>query len=90
MEFYLAPHLLSGADAAAVQSIDVIVTLGHEAADQPVVAEYDARHLGDVLVALVVADVPTVIHQAGHQVALPQLLRCTFFDLNREHSWRRD
>lgn len=84
-----ASHLLSCADAAAAQSVDVVATLVHEAADQPVVAEDDAGHLGDVLVALVVADVAAVIHQAGHQVALPQLLRRTFFNLNEEHRQRR-
>lgn len=73
--------LLSGADAAAAQSVDVIAAVVHEAAYKPVVAEDDAGHLGDVLVALVVADVATVIHQAGHQVAFPQLLCSTFFNL---------
>lgn len=67
-------HLVSNVDAAAVQVVDVFFTFVHEAADQPVVAEDDAGHLGDVLVALVLADVATVIHQTGHQVAPPPLL----------------
>lgn len=84
----MSSHLLSGTDAATVQGVDVITTIVHEAADQPVVAEDDAGHLGDVLLALVVADVAAVIHQAGHQVALPQLLRSTFFNLKEENSIR--
>lgn len=81
MIFVFVPHLLSSADAAAAQGVDVFAAVVHEAADQPVIAEDDAGHLGDVLLALVVADVATVIHQAGHQVALPQLLCSTFFNL---------
>lgn len=77
-------HLLSRADAAAAQRVDVITTAVHEAADEPVVAEDDGGHLGDVLLAVVVADVPTVVHQAGHQVALAQLLGGTFFNLSEE------
>lgn len=65
---------MSYVDAATVQVVDVLLTFVHEAADQPVVAEDDAGHLGDVLVALVLADVAAVIHQAGHQVAPPPLL----------------
>lgn len=79
-----SPHLLSGADAATFQRVDVIATLVHEAADQPVVAENDGGHLGDVLVALVVGDVATVIYKAGNQVTFPQLLRGTFFNLSGE------
>lgn len=60
-------------DAAAVQAVDVVSAFVHEAADQPVVAEDDAGHLGDVLVTLALADVATVIHEAGHQVAPPSL-----------------
>lgn len=67
-------YLVSHVDAATVQDVDVLFTFVHEATDQPVVAEDDAGHLGDVLVALVLADVATVIHQAGHQVAPPPLL----------------
>lgn len=77
-------HLLSRADAAAVQRVDVVMAAVHEAADEPVVAEDDGGHLGDVLLAVVVADVPTVVHQAGHQVALAQLLGGTFFNLSEE------
>lgn len=87
---HFGSHLLSGADAAAVQIVDVAAALLHEAADQPEVAEDDGGHLGDVLVALVVADVATMIHQAGHQVALPRLLRCTFFNLQEERRQRHD
>lgn len=79
-----SPHLLSGADAATFQHVDVIATLAHEAADQPVVTENNGGHLGDVLVALVVGDVATVIYKAGNQVTFPQLLRGTFFNLNGE------
>lgn len=67
-------YLVSNVDAAAVPVVDVLFTFVHEAADQSVVAEDDAGHLGDVLVALVLADVAAVIHQAGHQVAPPPLL----------------
>ena len=74
-------HLVSHVDAAAVQAVDVFFTFVHEAADQPVVAEDDAGHLGDVLVALVLADVAAVIHQAGHQVAPPPLLLVTLLYL---------
>lgn len=77
-------HLLSHADAAAAQRIDVVMAAVHEAADEPVVTEDDGGHLGDVLLAVVVADVPTVVHQAGHQVALAQLLGGTFFNLSEE------
>lgn len=57
------------------------MTLLHEAADQPEVAEDDGGHLGDVLAALVVADVAAVIHQTGDQEAFTQLLPRTFFNL---------
>lgn len=79
-------HLLPCADAAAAERIDVITAVVHEATDEPVVAEDNACHLGDVLFALVFADVATVIHQAGHDVALPQLLCSTFFNLNTAKS----
>lgn len=79
-----ASHLLSRADAAAAQRVNVVAAAVHEAADEPVVAEDDGGHLGDVLLAVVVADVPTVVHQAGHQVALAQLLGSTFFNLSEE------
>ena len=75
-------HLVSHVDAAAAQAVDVFLTFVHEAADQPVVAEDDAGHLGDVLVTLVLADVATVIHQAGHQVAPTPLLLVTLLYLH--------
>lgn len=53
---------MSYVDAAAAQVVDVFFTFVHEAADQSVVTEDDAGHFGDVLVALVLADVATVIH----------------------------
>lgn len=90
MEAEIKIHLISCADAAAAKGVDVIATLVHESADQPVVAEDDAGHLGDVLVALVVADIVAVVDEAGHQVALPQLLCCTFFNLSKEHRQRHD
>lgn len=65
---------MSYVDAAAAQVVDVFFTFVHEAADQSEVTEDDAGHFGDVLVALVLADVATVIHEAGHQVAPPSLL----------------
>lgn len=74
-------HLLPSADAATAQRVDVVTAAVHEAADEAVVAEDDAGHLGDVLLAVVVADVAAVVHQAGHQVALAQLLGGTFFNL---------
>lgn len=82
----LAAHLLSSDDVPTLQGVDVIMTLLHEATDQSVVAEDDAGHLGDVLVALVVADVATMFHQTGHQVAFSQLLRSTFFNLSRDRN----
>lgn len=84
----VSPHLVPGADAAAVQSVDVVAALVHEATDKPVVAEHDGRHLGDVLVALVVADVAAVIHQAGHQVAPPSLLLVALLYLKVSNTWR--
>lgn len=66
-----------------MQGVDVIATLVHEAADQPVVAVDDGGHLGDVLVALILRDVAAMIHQAGHQVAFPTQLLCTFLDLGQ-------
>ena len=68
---------MSHVDAAAVQDVDVVFTFVHEATDETKVAEDDTGHLGDVLVTLVLADVATVIHQAGHQVAPPSLLLVT-------------
>ena len=85
----LAPHLLSGADAATLQRVDVLSTFVHEAADQSEVAEDDTGHLGDVLVALVLADVATVIHQARHQVAPPTLFLVTLLYLMRMKSKAR-
>lgn len=76
-----ASHLLAGADAAAAQRVDVVAAAVHEAADEAEVAEDDAGHLGDVLLAVVVADVAAVVHQAGHQVALAQLLGGALFNL---------
>lgn len=72
---------MSHIDAAAAQVIDVLFTFVHEATDQSVVAEDDAGHFGDVLVTLVLADVATVIHQAGHQVAPSPLLLVTLLYL---------
>lgn len=73
--------LVSYIDAAAAQAVDVLFTFVHEATDQPVVAEGDAGHLGDVLVTLVLTDVATVIHQAGHEVAPPTLHLVALFYL---------
>lgn len=72
---------MSDVDAAAAQTVDIFFTFVHEAADQSVVAKDDAGHLGDVLVALVLADVATVIHQTGNQVAPPPLLLITLLYL---------
>ena len=72
---------MSHIDAAAAQAVNVFFAFVHEAADQPVVAEDDAGHLNDVLIALVLADVATVIHEAGHQVASPALLIVTLLYL---------
>ena len=81
-EGHESSHLLAGGYAATVQAVDVLATIVHEATDEAVVAEHDAGHLGDVLVALVLRDVAAVIHQAGNQVALSSLLRRTFFYLS--------
>ncbi len=45
-----------------MQFVDVVLALVHEAADQPVIAEDDAGHLGDVLVTLVLGDVGAVLY----------------------------
>lgn len=74
-------YLGSYVDAATVQVVDVFFTFVHEATDQSVVTEDDTGHLGDVLVALVLADVATVIHQAGDEVAPPTLLLVTLLYL---------
>lgn len=66
-----------------MQGVDVLFALVHEATDEAVVTEDDAGHLGDVLITLVLCDVTTVIHQAGHQVALPPLLLMALFELRR-------
>jgi hypothetical protein len=87
-EDHESSHLLAGRYAATVQAVDVLATIVHEATDEAVVAEHDAGHLGDVLVALVLRDVAAVIHQAGNQVALSSLLCRTFFYLNgRRGKW---
>lgn len=70
----MCSHFVAHVDAAAAQRVDVILAFVHEAADKSVVAENDAGHLHDVLVALVLADVAPVIHQAGDQVAPPPFL----------------
>lgn len=81
-------HLAAaGSDAAAAQRVDVVFALVHEAADEPVVAEDDASHLGDVLVALVLADIAAMVHQARDQVAAPPLLLLALLDL--ETFWRK-
>ena len=77
----IAAYLLSYIDTAAVHGVDVLFALVHEATDEAVVTEDDAGHLSDVLVALVLADVGPVIHQAGHQEPLPPLLLVALFDL---------
>lgn len=78
----LTSDLVPSVDAATEQRVDVFVAVVHEATDEPIIAEDDAGHLGNVLPALVVTDVATVIHQAGHEVTLPQLLGSTFFNLD--------
>lgn len=72
---------MSNIDASTAQAVDVFFTLVHEATDQPVVTEDYTGHLGDVLVTLVLADVATVINQAGHQVAPAPLLLVTLLEL---------
>lgn len=74
-------HLLSYVDAPAAQAVYILFAFIHEATDESVVAEDDAGDLGDVLVALVLADVASVIHQAGHQVSPPSLLLVTLLYL---------
>lgn len=59
-------HFLPSVDASTVKGVDVLSTLVHEPAYEPVVTEDDAGHLRDVLIALVLRDVATMIHQAGH------------------------
>lgn len=66
-----------------MQCVDVVVTFVHEAADEPVIAEDDGGHLSDVLIAVVLTDVATVIYQTGHKVALPLLLLGTFLNLDK-------
>lgn len=74
-------YLFSKANAPAFQNVDVIFAVIHEATDEPVVTENDGCHLGDVLVALVLGDVATVIHQAGNQVPFSKWLISALFDL---------
>lgn len=78
----LISDLLPSVDAATEQSVDVFTAVVHEATDEPVITEDDAGHLGNVLPAFVVTDIATVIHQARHEVTLPQLLGSTFFNLH--------
>lgn len=86
----LTSDLLPSVDAATEESVDVFTAVVHEATDEPVIAEDDAGHLGNVLPALVVTDVATVIHQAGHEVTLPQLLSSTFFNLHMGQEVKSD
>lgn len=81
-------HFFSSDDASTVQGIDVLSALVHEATYEAVVTEDDTGHLCDVLMALVLSDVATVIHQAGHQIAFTSLLICTFFNLGSEQNHR--
>lgn len=83
-----SPDLVSYVDAAAAQAVDIFFAFVHEATDQPVVAEDDAGHLGDILVTLVLTDVNTVIHQAGHQVAPPSLHLITLLYLKVRNIWQ--
>lgn len=78
--------MAAGSDAATAQRVDVVFALVHEAADESVVAEDNAGHLGDVLVALVLADVAAMVHQAGDQVAPPPLFLIALLDL--EMLWK--
>lgn len=80
-------HLMSHIDAPTVQAVDVLLTLVREATDESVVTENDASHLSHILVTLIIADVATVIHQAGHQVAPSPLLLIALLNLN---SWTCD
>lgn len=68
-----------------MQGVDVLSALVHESAYKAEVTEDDAGHLRDVLTALVLGDVATVIHQAGHEIALTSLFSCTFFNLEPEN-----
>lgn len=73
---------MSHIDAPTVQAVDVLLTLVREATDESVVTENDASHLSHILVTLIIADVATVIHQAGHQVAPSPLLLIALLNLN--------
>lgn len=72
---------MSYVDAAAAQVIYILSAFIHEATDQSVVAENNAGDLGDVLVALILADVASMIHEAGHQIASPSFLLITLLYL---------
>jgi len=77
----ISGYLFPGSDAAAFQEVDVSLAVVHEAADQPVIAEDNGCHLGDVLMALVLRDVASVIHQTRHQEAFANWFICTLLDL---------
>lgn len=74
-------YFFSNSDASTLQGVDVFSAIIHKAAYEPIVAEDDAGHLGDVLMTLAFCDVSTVVHQAGHQIAFPSLLICALFQL---------
>lgn len=76
-------HLLSRIDTSTVKCVDVLTTFVHKAANKAVIAEDDGGHFSDVLTAVVLADVATVINQTGHKVALPLLLLGTFLNLDK-------
>lgn len=74
-------YFFSDSNASTLQGVDVFSAFVHKATYEPIVAEDDAGHLGDVLMALAFCDVGAVVHQAGHQIAFPPLLICTLFQL---------
>lgn len=78
-------YLFSGSNAATFQEIDVSLAVVHEATDQPIIAEDNGCHFSDVLMALVLSDVASVIHQTRHQEAFTNGFICTLLDLLKEN-----
>lgn len=56
-------YLFSRSNAATFEEIDVSFAVIHEATDQTIITEDNGCHFSDVLMALVLSDVASMIHQ---------------------------
>lgn len=74
-------YLFSRSNAATFQEIDVSFAVVHEATDQAVITEDNGCHFSDVLMALVLSDVASVIHQTWHQEPFTNWFICTLLYL---------